>query len=85
MLWQTVILIFVILWWLSFLLVLPFGQVSQAEDGYIEPGTSASAPAHINWKLKLIITTIMAVLLTVVAWFVVSYDLLGLGPSNLAG
>ena len=78
--WPTVILVFVVLWWLSFFLVLPFGHVSQEEAGHVEPGTVASAPNHFDWKKKALVTTVVAVLLTVITYFVVSYDLLGIKP-----
>lgn len=75
----TIILVYVVLWWLSFFIVLPFGMVSQADEGVIEPGTDGGAPARVKWKVKLIVTTVVAALLTVVAYMVVTYDLLGIG------
>lgn len=79
--WPTVILVFVVIWWLSFFIVLPFGHVSQEEEGHVEPGTVASAPSHFNWKKKALVTTVVAALLTVVAYVVISNDLLGIKPA----
>ena len=79
--WPTVILVFVILWWLSFFLVLPIGHRSQEDDGRVEPGTVASAPSHFDWKKKALVTTIVAVLLTVVTVLIVTNDVFGIRPS----
>jgi predicted secreted protein len=80
--WPTVILVFAVVWWLVFFIVLPFGQVSQAEAGYVEPGTVASAPANINLKRKSLITSCVAILLTIAIYFVLTYDLLGFNVEN---
>ena len=78
--WPTVILVYVILWWLSFFVVLPFGQVTQEEAGDVTHGTVASAPIGLNWKKKILLTSIMAAVLTTVAYVVVTWDLFGFTP-----
>ena len=78
--WPTVILVYVILWWLSFFVVLPFGNVSQQEAGEVEPGTIASAPSVFNWKKKVLITSILAAFLTLITFFIVSTDLFNIRP-----
>ncbi len=55
--------IYFILWFLSIFLVLPFGVVTQAEQGVIEKGTSHSAPAENPMPVKLLLTTIVAALI----------------------
>ena len=77
MAWQTVILVFVVMWWLSFFVVLPFGQISQEEAGKVEPGTVASAPVGLNWRKKIVITTVIGAILTATAYSIVTWDLFG--------
>ena len=78
--WPTVILVYVIMWWLSFFVVLPFGQVTQAESGNVVPGTVASAPVGLNWKKKILIVSVIAAVLTTTAYVVVTWDLFGFTP-----
>lgn len=78
--WATVILVYVIMWWLSFFIVLPFGQVTQAEAGEVTPGTVASAPVGLRWKKKLAITSGLAAVLTAVIFVTVTWDLFGFTP-----
>lgn len=61
----TTILVFVIIWWMVFFMSLPFGVQNQHEAGdeRVE-GTDPGAPAKTNLKRKMIITTIIAMLLT---------------------
>lgn len=80
MAWPTVILVYVVLWWLSFFVVLPFGQVSQEEAGEVTPGTVSSAPVGLNWKKKILITSLVASVLSTIAWAVVTWDLFGFTP-----
>jgi predicted secreted protein len=65
--WFTTGIIFVIVWWLVLFVVLPFG--AQPLDS-IQPGHAPSAPARPRIGLKMAITTVIAVGLTVaVIWF----------------
>ena len=67
----TLILVFVVVWWLVFFAVLPLGVKSQheLEEGY-EEGTDPGAPANPNLKKKIIYTSIAAFLLTVGYYFI---------------
>ncbi len=76
----TVVLVYVIMWWLSFFVVLPFGQVSQAEAGEVTPGTVASAPVGLKWKKKLVITTMLSAVLTAIIFVIVTFDVFGFTP-----
>ncbi len=62
----SVIVVFAVLWFLTLFIVLPIGEVSQAEDGRVVPGTPEGAPAHPHMKRKLIITTIVASILSAI-------------------
>ncbi len=49
----VVFAIYFILWWLSLLIVLPWGARSQDESGDVTPGTDPGAPAIHRVKGKL--------------------------------
>jgi len=51
--------IFAFVWFLTLLCVLPWGK-TQAEAGDVVLGTPRSAPHNLNFKRKLLITTIIA-------------------------
>lgn len=57
------IILFAVLWFMTFLVVLPIGMRSQADAGEVEPGTPASAPAEPMVARKARIATVVAALL----------------------
>lgn len=66
------IVVFVISWWLSFFCVLPIGVQGQFEnDGQVVDGTDEGAPKEPMLKKKAIWATFGAVVLTVIAHFIV--------------
>ena len=67
----TLILVFVVIWWLVFFAALPIGVRSQheLEEGF-EEGTDPGAPANPNLKKKAVYTSLIALLLTVAYYFV---------------
>lgn len=66
------LVVFVITWWLSFFCVLPIGVQGQFEDdGEVVEGTEEGAPKEPMLKKKAIWATIGAVILTVIAHFIV--------------
>ncbi len=67
----TILLVFVVTWWLVFFAVLPWGVRSQheTEEGVTE-GTEPGAPANPNLKKKIIVTTLIAIVLTTAYYFV---------------
>ena len=66
------LVVFVITWWLSFFCVLPIGVQGQFEDdGEVVEGTEEGAPKEPMLKKKAIWATIGAVILTVLAHFIV--------------
>jgi predicted secreted protein len=79
MTWFTAALTFVIVWWLVLFMVLPFGA-RPPED--VQPGTAPSAPAKPRMGLKILITTLIALALTVgIAWLIES-GLIALRPAG---
>jgi predicted secreted protein len=63
------LVLFAVIWFLTFLIVLPIGERSQAESGHVVPGTPASAPAEAGIPRKVRITTLVTVILwSICAW-----------------
>jgi predicted secreted protein len=63
------IIVFVILWWLVLLMVLPWGVTSQLEAKDISPGTEPGAPATPALILKILATT----MITTALWFFIDW------------
>jgi predicted secreted protein len=61
---------FVVVWWLILFMVLPFGAAPPDE---VQKGHAASAPARPRLLLKLLITTVLAIAVTIaIQWFLQS-------------
>jgi len=74
----TIIAIYVLVWWLTFFAVLPFGVRSQQESGDFVDGTDPGAPAvHRVW-IKVLYTTAISAVIFAVLYFVYVNDLLPL-------
>ena len=67
----SLVAVYFVLWWLSLIIVLPFGSHSQAESGEIDEGTEPGAPSRMRFWPKALAATIMAaVLMPIVLWAV---------------
>lgn len=66
----STIVLFATIWAIVFFCVLPFGQVSQHEAGDVVPGTPASAPSDAQIKRKALITTLAAVVVFAIVYYV---------------
>lgn len=62
------IVLFAVIWWMTFFIVLPLRFTSQRDAGEIVPGTPASAPADHQVGRKAKITTAVAAAL----WLVIA-------------
>lgn len=78
MTWTSTIVLFVVIWALTLFIVLPIGMVTQADDGEVEPGTPASAPADEVMLRKFAITTVAAI-----AVFAIIYGTIQFGGLTL--
>lgn len=66
------LVVFIICWWLSFFCVLPIGVQGQfEEDGEVVEGSEEGAPKEPMLKKKVIWASIGAVILTLIAHFLV--------------
>jgi predicted secreted protein len=53
----SAIVLFAVIWFMTFLIVIPFRLQTQGDLGEIVEGTQASAPEHHHLKKKALITT----------------------------
>jgi predicted secreted protein len=65
--------IYMIVWWLVLFAVLPFGIVSDHENGDVKPGFDPGAPARPMLIRKALITTLIASVLWACIYYVVTY------------
>ena len=56
----SALVLFAVLWFLTLFVVLPFRLETQGDRGEVTQGTPQSAPAEINMRRKMKITTIIA-------------------------
>jgi predicted secreted protein len=64
--WLGAAIVFAIVWWLILFMVLPFGA---APPDHVEPGMATSAPARPRMIMKVLVTTLLAALVTgLIAW-----------------
>ncbi|MEP3785456.1 DUF1467 family protein [Ascidiaceihabitans sp.] len=62
----SALVLLAVIWWMTFLIVLPLRVKTQGDLGKVEPGTHAGAPEEHNLKKKALITTAVALVLWVV-------------------
>ncbi|RKT31033.1 putative secreted protein [Roseovarius halotolerans] len=56
----SAIVLYMVLWFLTFLIVIPIRIQTQGDLNKIVPGTHAGSPEHHNLKKKAVITTAVA-------------------------
>jgi predicted secreted protein len=62
----SALVLFSVIWFMTFLCVIPIHLKTQGDMGEIVPGTQAGAPEHHNLKKKAWITTAIAFVLWVI-------------------
>ncbi len=73
--WVTGLLVYVIVWWIAFFMVLPWGVKVPDKP---EPGHASSAPDRpLLWR-KALITTVIAALVWIAIYYVIDSGLLSL-------
>ncbi|MEZ5772664.1 MAG: DUF1467 family protein [Defluviimonas denitrificans] len=67
------LVLFAVIWFITFFIALQIRPGSQAEDGHVVPGTPPGAPANFQLKRKIIWTTMFAVVIwSIIAAVIVS-------------
>lgn len=67
----SALVLFAVIWFMVLFVVLPQKLRTQGEDGKIEPGTHAGAPANLNMRRKIWVTTGISAVLWVVIFSVI--------------
>ena len=67
----SAIVLYVVIWFLTFFVVLPLRIQTQGDLGQILPGTQAGAPEHHHLKKKAWITTGIAAILWAICAYVI--------------
>ena len=60
----SIIAIYLVVWWLCLFMILPFGARSQRDAGEVVAGSEPGAPALLRLWPKLLVTTLLAAVLT---------------------
>ena len=60
----SLIAVFFVMWWLSFVAVLPIGNRSQAETGHVVAGTDPGAPVTPRLLFRTLVATGVAIVMT---------------------
>ena len=78
------IVVYIILWWLTLFMVLPFGINREADAPDVE-GQAYGAPKRPRLLLKFAVTTLIASILWVVVYFVVDAGLISFREMSRGG
>ena len=70
--WVSGIIVFILIWWMVFFSILPFGNQPEPDPG---EGHAESAPAKPRIVFKMLVTTGIATALFGVAWWIIESDL----------
>jgi predicted secreted protein len=62
----SAIVLFLVIWFMTFLIALPIRVETQGEAGTIVPGTHAGSPENHHLRKKVIITTVVSVVLWII-------------------
>lgn len=71
--------IYLVIWFLTFFMVLPFGVRTADEP---EPGHATSAPVNPRIGLKILITTGIAAVVWLVIYWMVSINIMSIRPPD---
>lgn len=71
----SAIVLFMVIWALTFLTILPVRIKTQGDLGKIVPGTHAGAPEHHHLKKKAWITTGIALVLWAILTVIIVFDI----------
>lgn len=72
----SAIVLYAVLWFLTFLIVIPIRLKTQGDVGEVVPGTQAGAPAHHNLRIKAIITSALAAAMWVLLWWIITFEII---------
>ncbi len=65
-------MVYIVIWFICLFMVLPLGIVTQEENNQVVSGTVKSAPRKVNMKYKVFLTTVVAMVVFLISYFVLS-------------
>jgi predicted secreted protein len=74
----SAIVLFAVVWFMVLFIVLPIRLETQGDRGEIVPGTQAGAPANLQMRRKVMVTTGIAVVIWAVLCAVILSGIFGL-------
>jgi predicted secreted protein len=75
--WTSAIAIYFIIWWVTLFAVLPFGVKNASEAGErVDEGNDAGAPTIHGLKWKALVTTVVATLVYVGVYWLLTNNIL---------
>jgi predicted secreted protein len=88
--WFSAVVMFAVIWVMTFLVLLPIGLRTQGEEGERVPGTPSGAPVNFRfkplaWKVTLVSVVVWGLMFAVVKWGGLTLDDFGffdLTPSS---
>jgi predicted secreted protein len=72
----SIVAIYFVVWWLCLFVVLPFKVRNQVDEGEWVQGTERGAPALLRLWPKLLITTVLAAVVTALVLWLLSNPVL---------
>jgi len=72
----TFVAVYFVIWWLCLFVVLPFGVRSQVAEGAVTDGTDPGAPVKTHMLPKMVATSILALVVTILAMWGMSNETL---------
>lgn len=78
----SALVLYAVVWFMTFLMVIPFRLKTQGDLGEVVPGTQAGAPEVHNLKLKAWITTGLAAVIWAVLYWVITSGVIDVRDFN---
>lgn len=72
----SAIVLYAVLWFLTFLVVIPIRLKTQGDMGKVVPGTQPGAPEHHNLATKAKITFALAAVMWLILWWIITYEII---------
>ncbi|MGB0661120.1 MAG: DUF1467 family protein [Mangrovicoccus sp.] len=81
----SAIVLFAVIWWMTFFVVLPLRLKTQGEAGDVVPGTPQSAPENPQLKRKVRLTTIWAAILWAIIASIIVFEVITVQDFDVMG
>lgn len=67
----SMLVIYLLIWWVTLFAVLPLGVRGQAEEGTVVKGSEPGAPVDSQMKRKIILTTIISTVIWAIVCLII--------------